>query len=77
MNEKQREFLKDKITKMQSYLDETTEKKRASTSGFNYEIKATKKRMSTYALVCKDSDETRLADVMTETEFQEFSRLKP
>jgi hypothetical protein len=75
MNNKQLEYLKNKMVSMQTYLDKQLEDKKAMNAGFAEEINATKKRMSSYARAIRVGEEFILSDVMTETEYEEFARI--
>lgn len=75
MNQSQIEYLRKKIVDLAILIDKQLDEKRDLTKSYNETIKQSKKRMRNFASAVKMEDETILHDNMSETEFDEFSRI--
>jgi len=66
------DFLSKKMTDLQIHLDKRIEDKKSLVHTYTEEIKATKKRMTSFARSIYANDETFLSEVMDPIELDEF-----
>lgn len=75
MNEIQRNFILNKMTTTQLFIDKSIESKKELQSGYSRNIKESKKRMSCYAQALHEKNIDLLADYCCDGELETIKRL--